>query len=158
MGKNNLCPPPLSSLSTNPMTFIIFDQYHCFPSLPLFDLILYWLQEQTNYTSIKNGNSLHAGNVYLLPMADGKKKSPSCSVKLSLCSLKHLVCFVCSLLHRVFVILYSSWIFSSLSSRKVDMFVINKHSKSNMYVIRIQSSESGPPKRHFCSLQTAIRG
>lgn len=77
MGKNNLCPPPLSSLSTNPMTFIIFEQYHCFPSLPLFDLILHWLQEQTNYMSIKNGNSLHAGNVYLLPIADGKKNLPA---------------------------------------------------------------------------------
>lgn len=72
-----------------------------------------------------------------------KKKSPSCSVKLSQCSLEHLVCFVCSLLHKAFAILYSNWIFSSLSSRKVDMFVINKQGKNNMYVIRIQSSEPG---------------
>lgn len=56
--------------------------------------------------SIKNGSSLLAGNVYLLPMSDGEKKnSPSCSVKLSQCSLEHLVCFVCSLLHEAFAIL-----------------------------------------------------
>lgn len=81
-----------------------------------------------------------------------EKKPPSCSVKLSLCSLKHLVCFVCSLLHRAFAILYSNWILSSLSSRKIDMFVINKQGKSNMCVIRIQSSKprwQGPLKDIF---------
>lgn len=48
-----------------------------------------------------------------------------------------------SLSHRAFAILYSNWIFSSLSGREADMFVINKYGKSNMYVIKIQPSEPG---------------